>query len=60
MGNDFWVDMALSIVFSVLRQKLLLVKYEKAFRKLYNSIGMAYGWTSDNDTQTSLPGLVKP
>jgi hypothetical protein len=44
--NEFWVDMALSIMFAVLRQKQLLTKWERAFRKLFNSIGMAYGWTT--------------
>jgi hypothetical protein len=44
--NEFYIDMGLSILFSVLRQKQFLPKWERAFRKLFNSIGMAYGWTT--------------
>lgn len=53
---EFYVDMALSIVFSVLRQKQYLTRWELAFRKLFTVIGLAYGWT---ECPPGLSELVK-
>lgn len=43
--NEFYIDMALSVLFSILRQKQYLSRWERAFRKLFTVIGLAYGWT---------------
>lgn len=59
MQNSFWIDMALSILFAVLREKGQLMRYERAFRKLYDSIGMAFGWgmgEAGPSDQPTLPG----
>jgi len=45
LGNNFWLDMALSILFSVLREKEQLPKIERAMRKLVTVVCMAYGWS---------------
>lgn len=54
--NNFWLDMALSVLFAALRDKQLLTKYERAFRKLYDTIGLAFNFNSDPPKpQTVLP-----
>lgn len=45
MNSNFYINMALSVLFEVLQEKGLLTKYERAFRKLATMIAMAYGWS---------------
>lgn len=39
---DFWIDMSLSVVFAVLKQKTKLNALRPAMVKLYRSISAAY------------------
>lgn len=44
---DFWTNMALAVLFGVLKEKAQLVKLRPAMIKLYRSISAAY---ADDET----------
>lgn len=39
--QEFWLDMALSVLFAALKQANIVEKYRKAFTKLYMVLGYA-------------------
>lgn len=58
---EFMIDVGFAVLFGLLRKKRDLPTWERAFRKLFTTIGLAYGWMHCPPQDTELPlDLVKP
>lgn len=57
--SSFYVNLALSILFSVIEERELLPRFERAFLKLHKYIGIAYGLDQGEENQLPLDLEVK-
>jgi hypothetical protein len=41
---DFWIDIGFAVLLRLLADRREAPKWTKAFNKLFNAIGLAFGW----------------